>query len=271
MLFDLLVPGAPAPTTPIARRFECKYLVSPLLLPSLRQFVRAFAQVDPLAALAPDQRYSICSLYLDTDDLLFYRQYLGGERSRFKLRARTYTDDDAAPVFLEVKSRVNRLVSKQRAVLTRDQARSVLAGRGAGRPLPRKPRGLDAFATDLALTAARPVVRVKYRREAYVAQGPEPARVTFDTEVRFQPTFGPTLAHAGGHWTPVPLDDVVVEVKYTEAFPLWIADMVRTFGLVQRPCCKYALSIERMVANGGATALCLAGFTAPPMALRPAS
>lgn len=271
MIFDLLVPGAPARTVPVARRFECKYLVSPLLLPSIRQFVRAFAAVDPLAALAPDQRYSICSLYLDTDDLLFYRQYLGGERSRFKLRARTYADDQASPVFLEVKSRVNRLVSKQRAVLTREQARSLLAGRGTGTGPASKPRGLDAFTTDLALTAARPVVRVKYRREAYVSPGPRPARVTFDTDVRFQPTFGPMLAHEGGQWTPAPLDDVVVEVKYTEAFPLWIEHMIRTFGLVQRPCCKYALSVERMVSNGGAAALCLAGFTAPPMALRPAS
>jgi hypothetical protein len=271
MLLDLLVPGAPARTALVSGRFECKYFVSPLLLSSIRQFVRSFAEVDPLAATAPDLRYSICSLYLDTDDLLFYRQYLGGERSRFKLRARTYCDDPEAPVFLEVKSRINRLVSKQRAVLSRDRACSLLEGRGAGRGLARKPRGLDAFATDLALTSARPVVRVKYRREAYVSPGPQPARVTFDTDVRFQPTFGPTLAHEGGRWTPLPLDEVVVEVKYTESFPLWIENMIRTFSLVQRPCCKYALSIERMISNGGAAALCLAGFTAPPMALRRAS
>lgn len=271
MLFDLLVPGAPPRTAPIARRFECKYFVSPLLLPSMRQFVRSFAEVDPLASAAPDLRYSICSLYLDTDDLLFYRQYLGGERSRFKLRVRTYSDDPDAPVFLEVKSRINRLVTKQRAMLSRERACSLLAGRGLGAGHAHKPRALDAFATDLALTSARPVVRVKYRREAYVCEGPQPARVTFDTDVKFQPTFGPTLAHDGGDWTAVPLEQVVVEVKYTESLPWWIESLVRSFGLIQRPCCKYALSIEHMVSNGGAASLCLAGFTAPPMALRPAS
>lgn len=258
----------------LAGRFECKYVVDPVLLAPIRQFVRAFAAPDPLAAACPDRRYQVCSLYLDTSDLHFYRQYVSGERSRFKLRARTYSDDPDAPVFLEVKWRVNRLVFKQRAVVSREEARDVLEGR-AGRATAPRPagcqRGLDAFTTDRALTAARPVVRVKYRREAYVSAGPEPVRVTFDTDTQFQPTFGATLSHAGSHWTPAPLGGVVVEVKFHWRLPGWAEDMIRTFALVQRPCCKYAVSIERAASNGGCAALLRAGFRLPAEALRAAS
>ncbi len=255
-----------------AGRLECKYLVDPMLVPSLRHFVQTLARTDPLATALPDHRYPVCSLYLDTQDLRFYWQYKRGERSRFKLRARTYSDDLAAPVFLEVKWRVNRLVAKQRAVLTRDEARSVLEHRTDGRIAQRLPArcALDAFTTDLALTSARPIVRVKYKREAYVATGPVPARITFDTCLECQPTFDPTLSHTGGHWLPVPLREVVVEIKSVERFPAWIEDMIRAFGLVQQPCCKYALSVERMLARGGAGALSLAGFVLPP-SLRAAS
>ena len=47
--------------------------------------------------------------------------------------------------------------------------------------------------------------------------------------------------------------------------------MVRAFGLVQQPCCKYALSVERMLAHGGADAMSLAGFLLPPTPRRAAS
>jgi hypothetical protein len=248
----------------VARR-ESKYIVDPVLIAPMRQFVRSLARLDPQAETSGTHTYPVCSLYLDTDDLRFFWQYRNGARSRFKLRVRTYSDDPSAPVFLEVKWRVDRLVTKQRAVLDRQQALSVLESRTDGATWRRLPtqRALEAFTTDLALTSARPVVRVKYLREAYVATGPAPARVTFDTALEYQPTLEPTLTHQGGRWMSIPLGGVVVEIKSSDQYPLWIDDMIGTFGLVQQPCCKYALSVERMIATGGTRWMSLAGFTMP--------
>lgn len=254
-------------------RFECKYIVNPLLVAPMRQFLLSLARTDPFALSWPDHRYPVCSLYLDTDDLRFYRQYLRGEKSRVKLRARTYSDDPAAPVFLEVKSRHDRVVTKRRVALTREEAAAALGGHPNG-SLARFRGGaadFDAFSVNVALATAKPVVRVKYLREPYVGFDPEPVRVTFDTRLECQPTFGPVLTHGGGHWVPVPLSGVLVEVKFTDCLPSWLAQMVRAFGLVQVPCCKYARSVGRLISHGGAAALSVAGFTLPPVEWQAAS
>ena len=102
----------------LASRFECKYLISPVLVPALRKIIRPFTRPDPFAALVEGYRYPICSLYLDSDDLRLYQQTVGGEKNRFKLRVRSYSDDPASHVFFEVKSKVNNIVRKRAAPTT---------------------------------------------------------------------------------------------------------------------------------------------------------
>jgi hypothetical protein len=40
---------------------------------------------------------------------------VAGEKARFKLRVRTYSDDPSSPAFFEVKEKTNKVVSKRRA------------------------------------------------------------------------------------------------------------------------------------------------------------
>ena len=42
---------------------------------------------------------------MDSDDLRLYYQTVGGEKDRFKLRVRTYSDRPNAPTFFEVRRR----------------------------------------------------------------------------------------------------------------------------------------------------------------------
>ena len=163
--------GAIEPT--FFSRHESKYLIDPALVPEIRQFLRPFADPDSYAELWPGYRYPICSLYLDTLDLMLYNQTVGGERDRFKLRVRTYSDDAAKPAYLEVKRKLDRIVHKRRAGISREQARA-LCNRGRldlDGLAPQDRRDADYFYQHMALTESRPVVRVKYMREAYEATG----------------------------------------------------------------------------------------------------
>jgi hypothetical protein len=85
-------------------RYECKYIVSPLILSALRAFVEPFLEPDPYAAAHADLHYTICSLYFDSDDLCLYEQTVAGDKDRFKLRVRTYDDTDSL-AFFEIKRR----------------------------------------------------------------------------------------------------------------------------------------------------------------------
>ena len=258
--------GALAVDPTFASRYECKYIVDPALLPPMRRYLEPFTRPDSYAALCTGNRYMICSLYLDSPDLGLYYQTVRGEKDRFKLRVRTYADDASAPVFLEVKRKLNSIVHKRRAGMSRDRARRILAydalaAEGLAEDVR---RDAEYFRHHLLLTQARPVARVRYWREAYQAQGNEPVRITFDTGVQHAPTFDDEFGHTRGRWISTPIDGAIVEVKFTERFPTWVQDLVRTFGLGQQTVPKYVLALHQLLTDGGESALALAGLTLPP-------
>ena len=228
-------------------RYECKYLVSPLAVPDIREFLRPFVRPDSFAANREGYRYPICSLYLDTDDLLLYRQTVDGEKNRFKLRARTYSDQRDEPVFLEVKSKQNRIVRKRRARIGRVAARSLLSNAPNTTPVQSSGEAesdLAFFQHHVALTEARPMIRVRYLREAYQARGGDPVRITLDTDLMHAVTFNSNLRHADDQWIATPMDGTILEIKFTERFPGWVEDLVRLFGLKQQAVPKYVMCID---------------------------
>ena len=249
-------------------RFECKYVVSPLLVPSIREFLRPFVRPDAYAARRKGYRYPICSLYLDTEDLVLYRQTVSGEKNRFKLRVRTYSDDPGRPVFVEVKSKLNSIVKKRRARLDDETARLLLADTGVAasvEPTGETASDLAYFQHHVALTQARPVVRVRYMREAYESRGGDPVRITIDTELMHAITFDPNLSHADGRWITTPTDGTILEIKFTERFPDWVEDMVRLFGLKQQPVPKYVMCLDNALEGNRESVLSIGGRTLPPL------
>ncbi len=96
-------------------RYECKYLIAPAAACEVRRFIRPFTQPDKHAARRPNHRSAVSSLYLDSRDLALYAQTVAGEKARFKLRVRTYSDDPASPAFFEVKKKLNNVILKRRA------------------------------------------------------------------------------------------------------------------------------------------------------------
>jgi hypothetical protein len=187
----------------------------------MREFLRPFTKPDSYAALREGYRYPICSLYLDSHDL----------------------------ALLEVKRKLNNVVHKRRAGINREAVRALLnRGRldldGLG---PQDRRNAEYFYSHVALTEARPLIRVKYMREPYAAHGNEPVRITIDTDLMHAVTLDNSLSHVRGRWTTTPVDGVIVEVKFTERFPWWVQDFVQTFGLHQRAVPKYVWSVDHMM------------------------
>ncbi|MCP3981534.1 MAG: polyphosphate polymerase domain-containing protein [bacterium] len=245
-------------------RFECKYIVSPMVLPTMREFIEPHMQPDPYAARCPGYRYVINSLYLDSDDLKLYNQTVGGDKDRFKLRIRTYSDEVDSPVFLEVKTKRNSTIRKRRGRIHR----SWLAPLLRTRPVPEMSddvrRDADFFFDHGRWIEAKPVMRVRFTREAYESKAGEPLRVTFDTDLMHAVTLNYDLSLETGRWVTTPLPGTILEIKFTERFAPWVHDLVRIFGLRQQPVPKYGLSVEHMMYDGREAALAVAGFTLPP-------
>ena len=247
-------------------RYECKYLLSPLAVPELRHFLSPFMRPDRFAAIRPGNRYPICSLYLDGEDLPLYQQTVGGEKNRYKLRVRTYSDREDTPVFLEVKRKVNNIVQKRRARIERRRLVPFLS-RAAADFAERDALGVDDdlgyFDAHRDRIDAKPVVKIRYLREAYESNADEPVRVTIDTELMHAAEFNSDVSHSSGRWVTTPVEGVIVEIKYTELCPYWVRDMVRFFDLKQQPVPKYVLSLDHMLLDGRESVLALRGVTLP--------
>src|SRR6185312_6315455 len=110
------------------QRFELKYIVQENTALAVRDFVSSFLMLDKFGAKQPDFSYPIHSLYLDSDDYIFYWQTINGNKNRYKLRLRYYDENPEWPVFFEIKRRMNNVILKQRGGMKRAAVEAMLAG-----------------------------------------------------------------------------------------------------------------------------------------------
>jgi hypothetical protein len=234
-------------------RHECKYYLAPSLVPALRDFLKAFVEPDGYAPRGDIPLYPVCSLYLDSPDLRLYRGTVQADLNRYKLRVRTYDDLPSSLAHFEIKARADRIVHKLKASLPRGDAQAVLDRGLAGATAalgPVLPPSLSHFLSRVHQVRARPVMRVKYWREAYESRRGEPVRVTFDRDLQYAVTPVAEVGHEAGEWNGVALEGAIVELKFTDRFPLWVRELVRAFDLRQCSIPKYVLCVDEAVRLG---------------------
>lgn len=229
------------------RRYECKYLIPESMADKIRRYTRPFVEVDPHAADSADRSYDITSLYLDAPDLKLFWESQEGILNRIKLRIRSYCEQEDAPLFLEIKRRYNRLVLKGRARLGRGAVAVMLAG---GAP---DASGLEGdekacyseFVAWIARWIAQPVVWVRYRREAFVGAMNPGIRITMDRNLCCAPATHASGSRPPSFWRPLGSRQVVLELKFNQAFPRWMDSLAKRFCLRQRSYSKYGNAVRR--------------------------
>jgi hypothetical protein len=227
------------------QRFELKYLIKEDVALAVRSFVSGYLSIDEYGATRPNLSYSVHSLYLDSDDLTTYWHTINGNKNRYKLRLRFYENRPTAPVFFEIKRRMNEAILKQRGAVRREAVDWILAGHlpEPGHLISDDPKQLGAlqrFSQIMNEIHARPKAHVSYLREAWISTENNSVRVTMDREVKCDPE--PAARFSAEMHNPVVVfgRNVVLELKFTGRFPDWFRELVRIFGLAQCSAAKYA-------------------------------
>jgi len=228
-------------------RFELKYLLKESVAERVREFARGHLDLDPFAAGRPDDSYAVHSLYLDSDRLERYWHTVNGDKNRFKLRLRYYSDQANAPVFFEIKRRVNNAILKQRAAVKRSAAPLLLRGHF---PAPEDlcgsvPAGLAAaqrFVRLMTEVETSPRSHICYRREAYLSED-DHLRVTLDRDILSEPQLDPAIRVTMDNPVRSFQGLVVLELKFTERFPNWFRDLVRMANAMQSGAPKYVSGV----------------------------
>lgn len=256
--------GLPQQDRTLASRYECKYLIDSEAAQVLRGTIQKFMRPDRFAVDRPGYRYTISSLYFDSPTLDLFRGTCEGRLTRYKLRVRTYTDEPASKLFFEIKKRWNQVVLKTRVGVDRALATSILEH---GNPVGDVPTSLAEFRMRMTELAAEPALKVRYDREAYEARTSEPVRVTFDHNIQYAVTRSPECSVDGGVWRDTPLDGVVVEIKFTNACPAWVTQIIDRLQMMRESIPKYVCSLEDALSKAHAgnslTPLYALGHTTP--------
>jgi hypothetical protein len=239
----------------VIERREFKYLIDAPMAATIRSAIRPFCDVDPWAAKNPGNRYTIESLYLDTDRLGLFWANHHEQLDRIKVRVRGYPEVASSPVFFEVKRRVNDIILKTRGKVPRKLWTAILGDPAA--PIPPEVAGKDRVAVERFVAIARtmnlrPYTLVRYEREPYFSRVDDYARVTFDTRIRAQAM--PKLSFESRERGWRALDDaitqrtldslIVLELKFTSYVPSWLVHIVESVGLARRSFSKYGTSIQ---------------------------
>jgi hypothetical protein len=235
-----------------SERYEYKYLIDEATALKLRAFLSGRLPLDEAGVGQPGLSYRVNSIYLDSDKLYTFWDWVNSNRNRFKLRMRFYDPMPDTPVFLEIKRRVCGCILKQRCGVAKAAMPAVLAGQVPAPHLlisrePKHQVALETFVIMASLLEARPKAMVTYRREAYVPSDNESVRVTFDREVRIAlcPTADFNL-ELRPHVQPFG-NRVILELKFTNFFPTWLTEMVEQFNLTRSAAAKYCEGIASLL------------------------
>jgi hypothetical protein len=235
-------------------RFEAKYIIPRTLVEPIKQFIDPYCTYDTHCA-AEGGAYNIITLQLDSPALSLHYAKEREAAHRFKLRVRTYGRPAGnASVFLEIKRKYYERIIKSRACIPFESW---------------KPGVLDLHPDELNLNSvkeretfrefvrlyneigAEAKVYVLYTRKAFSSRFDHYARVTFDSQLSYQPARNMYDWGANGRF--ISMDSglvrnrrestVVLELKCTEQVPAWMIELVQEFDLVRCGNCKYSTAI----------------------------
>jgi hypothetical protein len=230
--------------TLMASRFELKYLIPNEIALRVRDFVQQHLDLDEYGIGQPNVSYPVHSLYLDSDDWKIYWRTVNGDKNRYKLRIRYYTDHPSVPVFFEIKRRMKDVILKERCGVKREALQHILGGHFPPPELivtrsPEEHHALDEFMRLMLNLNAQPKMHVAYLREAYVSSFNNEFRITMDRQVRVQPRFEGVLTTKMENPFICTDDIVILELKFTGRFPNWYRDLVQVFHCFQCGAAKF--------------------------------
>ena len=230
-----------------------KYLVPLDSLTDLRNAIRPFVEMDGFMKNGANE-YCVHSIYYDTRSFDCYHEKLAGIQHRKKVRVRGYNEPyDDSYIFLEIKRKDNKLISKNRAPFllknfqpffeTKDIGKYIINGNGSSRAYDDARR----FFYQVYRHSLSPVINIHYNREAYFYTFDQSVRITFDKFLRSKPCpnvrdlfrENPVRHSLNGFF--------ILEIKWhdnSRGMPLWLEDIIGGFGLRKAALSKYCICLD---------------------------
>lgn len=237
----------------LLQRYELKYHIPASLVEPISRYIEGFCALDYYSQISPQNSYTINSLYFDSPQFLLLRRKEAGVEPTCSVRVRSYGDFPQAPYFTEIKIKKNDFSNKLRAkIQSEDWASYIQNGE--------TPPGLDQVSASyyqqfihlMMIYSLEPKVLTQYRRKAYLSEIDDYARVTFDSNLRYQweddwnvkPEESLMCHYDNEEIFDHPEDSVVLELKAEKKIPIWMLDLIKRFELTRSGFSKFGSVIR---------------------------
>lgn len=218
-------------------REELKFFCSDYEMEILKHRLQAILPYD---SHQKDDCYMIRSLYFDTADNQGFYENVAGVDNRKKYRIRTYNNSDQKIQF-EIKEKLHGKTKKTSYSMTKTDCEAFM--RGEYLPHVGDSTVFNQIFLQEHLHALSPVVIVEYERTAFTYPIGN-VRITFDRNISGISDAMSFFSDCPIKRPVLPTHQHVLEVKYDELLPDFIAQTLEIGSLRQTACSKYYLCRE---------------------------
>ena len=221
-------------------RVEDKYWCSERDMLLLQARVKIIMRPDPYSG---DRPYRITSLYFDDSRDSHWSDSEEGISHRTKYRIRIYNNSQDV-IRLEVKTKAYNRVDKKARTISREEAARLIAGECIEDHEESVNNPVTLFNLAIRKDLLRPKAVIDYERTAYTFS-PGNVRVTFDRNLRVSADAAGFL-NGSCMFEPVRETDRILEIKYDELLPGFIARLLESGNMNQTAYSKYRLGREQL-------------------------
>jgi len=195
--------------------------------------------------------YKIRNVYYDTEADNVIRHSLSKPYFKEKLRLRFYEEpvDETSRLFIELKRKIDGIVTKRRASVNLGELKEFFS---THIPPEREKYGekqiLNELSAYLSANDVMPKVYLCYDRIAFFDKENKAIRITFDYGITAR-RIDPRSFSAGEPRELIPEDMMLMEIKFSNSIPLWIAQMLSENGIYKTSFSKYGTEYKMTLAD----------------------
>ena len=220
-------------------RHEYKYLISRADAELLKLRLPHIMERDPNAG--ETGQYTIRSLYFDDVNAAAYYEKVDGLDNRAKYRIRFY-NYDGSNIKLEKKEKLGNLTRKTAQTITKKDARALEYAISEG--CPDTPEGLtEELRLAILSRGLRPKVLVDDDRTPFLCHAGN-TRITIDENLRTRPYIAHLFASPRAMTPVLQADEVILEVKFDDFLPGYLADALADIPKVNMAISKFAMCMS---------------------------
>lgn len=212
------------------KRSEIKFMLDRHQAQAVKAAIGPYLESDRFG------KTTISNIYFDTPDGTLARRSIEKPIYKEKLRTRSYKTAGAQDiVFVELKKKFKGIVYKRRASMTESQAEEYLA---TGKTLLHGQiiSEIDYFME--LYPGLAPAMFISYEREAFLGRQDSGLRVTFDSSILYRNS-DLSLRSAPYGDSLLGRDQVLMEIKAANAFPLWLSSVLTENHIYKTSFSKY--------------------------------